>query len=114
LAQFVEAGIVARRQDGNRVYYQADRSCPLFQELSQILARAVGPVDVVRSALVPLGSRIELAFIYGSIAASEERSSSDVDLMVIGQVSLADLAVTLRLLEEQLGRNVHPTCAHCP
>lgn len=109
LAQFVEAGIVTKRHDGNRVYFQADRACPVFRELSQMLVKTVGLADVVRSAMTPLRSKIDLAFVYGSIASSEERSSSDVDLMVIGQVTLADLAVILRPMEEQLGRSVNPS-----
>jgi predicted nucleotidyltransferase len=109
LSQFVEAGIVTRRHDGNRVYFQADRACPVFPELSQILTKTVGLVDVVRSALIPLNSKIDLAFIYGSIASGRERSSSDVDLMVIGRIHLSDLAVVLRSLEEQLGRSVNPS-----
>ena len=109
LSQFVEAGIVTRRHDGNRVYFQADRACPVFPELSQILTKTVGLVDVVRSALMPLNSKIDLAFIYGSIASGRERSSSDVDLMVIGRIHLSDLAVVLRSLEEQLGRSVNPS-----
>jgi DNA-binding transcriptional ArsR family regulator len=107
LAQFVEAGIVTKRQDGNRVYFQADQTCPVFHELSRMLAKTAGLADVVRSALTPLQSNIDFAFIYGSIASSKERSSSDVDLMVIGGANLADLAVVLRPAEEQLGRSVN-------
>ncbi len=107
LAQFVETGIVTRRQDGNRVYFQANRICPVFQELSQMLTKTVGLADVVRSALMPLRSNIDVALIYGSIASSKERPSSDVDLMVIGRANLADLSVILRPLEEQLGRSVN-------
>jgi DNA-binding transcriptional ArsR family regulator len=106
LAQFAEAGIVTRRVDGNRVYFQADRTCPVFQDLSRILAKTVGLADVVRSALAPLRSRIEIAMIYGSIASREERSSSDVDLMIVGKATLADLAPVLRPLEEELDRSV--------
>ena len=109
LAQFVEAGIVAKRQDGNRVYFQADRTCPIFQELSKMLTKTVGLADLVRNALTPLKAKIDLAFIYGSVASSEERSSSDVDLMLVGKATLADLAVVLRSLEEQLGRSVNTT-----
>jgi predicted nucleotidyltransferase len=109
LSQLVQAGILTSRQDGNRVYFQADRSCPVFPELSQMLTKTVGLVDVVRSALTALKSRIDLAFIYGSIASGEERSSSDVDLMVVGRANLSDLAVILRSLEEQLGRSVNPS-----
>ncbi len=67
LAQFVETGIVTRRQDGNRVYFQANRICPVFQELSQMLTKTVGLADVVRSALMPLRPNIDVALIYGSI-----------------------------------------------
>jgi len=109
LAQFVKAGIVTKRHDGNRVYFQADRTCPVFRELSQMLAKTAGLADVVRSALTPLRSKIDLAFVYGSIASSEERSASDVDLMVIGQANLADLGPVLRSVEEQLGRAVNPS-----
>ena len=107
LDQFSEAGIVTRRLDGNRVYFQADRTCPIFQDLSRMLEKTAGLADVVRSALAPLRSRIEIAAIYGSIASGGERSSSDVDLMVIGRATLADLALVLRPLEEELGRSVN-------
>jgi predicted nucleotidyltransferase len=109
LAQFVEAGIVTRRQDGNRVYFQADRGCPVFRELFGMLTKTVGLADAVRAALTPLRSKIDLAFVYGSIASSEERSSSDVDLMIIGQANLADLAIVVKPLEEELGRSVNPS-----
>ena len=107
LAQFVKAGIVTKRQDGNRVYFQADRTCPVFQELSRMIMKTAGLADVVRGGLTALRSNIDFAFIHGSIASSEERSSSDIDLMVIGGVNLADLALVLRPVEEQLGRSVN-------
>lgn len=72
-----------------------------------MLTKTVGLADVVRSALTPLQSNIDVALVYGSIASNKERSSSDVDLMVIGRVNLADLSVVLRPLEEELGRSVN-------
>jgi DNA-binding transcriptional ArsR family regulator len=107
LAQFAQAGIVTKRLDGNRVYFQANRTCPIFQDLSRMLAKTAGLADVVRFALAPFRSKIEIALIYGSVASSEEHSSSDVDLMIIGKANLADLAVVLRPLEEELGRSVN-------
>ena len=109
LTQFVHAGIFAKRLDGNRVYFQADSTCPIFPELSSLLTKTVGLANIVRQALVPMKAKLELAFIYGSIATSKERSSSDVDLMLIGTATLADLAVPLRSLESSLARSVNPT-----
>jgi predicted nucleotidyltransferase len=64
-------------------------------------------VEVVRDALSPLQSRIAVAFVHGSVAVSQERASSDVDLIVIGAIGLAKLAPVLDALEERLGRSVN-------
>lgn len=56
-----------------------------------------------------MGRRVRVAFVYGSVARGEETSSSDVDLMVIGQVSLKDLAPALTRAEQSLGRPVNAT-----
>jgi DNA-binding transcriptional ArsR family regulator len=109
LRQLTEAGILTRRRDGNRVYFQADRACPVFPELAQILFKTVGVVEAIRKALEPLHDEIYIAFIYGSIATSTERSVSDIDLMVIGSAQLSRVAPLLRDLERQVGRPINPT-----
>src|SRR5712692_6799737 len=54
IASFVSARILSREQDGNRVYYQADRGCPIFADLEQMLLKTAGLADVVRQAMEPL------------------------------------------------------------
>ena len=109
LASFVSAGILSRVQDGNRVYYQAERTCPIFADLEQLLLKTAGLVDVVRKAIEPLREKVVLAFLYGSVASSRERAGSDVDLMLVGGVSLSEVSPVLRPAERQLGRSVNPT-----
>jgi DNA-binding transcriptional ArsR family regulator len=109
LASLVEAGILRRKRDGNRVYYQPDPDCPFLPELTGLMTKTAGLLDVLRKALGPFGGSIRWAFVYGSVARAEERSSSDVDLMMIGRVGLAELAPTLRKAERILGRPVNPT-----
>jgi hypothetical protein len=110
LGVFVASGLLTRRKDGNRVYYQADRKCPIYPELAKILVKTVGVVDVLKKALAPLASHIDVAFLYGSIASSKEQTESDIDLMVVGDVQLLDLSnALLRRIEPQLGRSVNPT-----
>jgi predicted nucleotidyltransferase len=53
--------------------------------------------------------KILVAFIYGSVAAGQHTSASDIDLMVIGRVELADLLPALRPIQDRLGREVNPT-----
>src|SRR5439155_17802372 len=45
----------------------------------------------------------------GSVARSQEHALSDVDLLVVGGVGLAELAPALRKVETRLGREVNMT-----
>ncbi len=109
LANLVAAGILSRREEGNRVYFRPDRSCPFLSELTGLLMKTAGLKDLVSEALHPFRSRIKVAFIYGSVARGAERSESDLDLLIVGDVSLAVISPSLRKLEENLSRPVNAT-----
>ena len=109
LSRLTDAGILTRRRHGNRIYYQVDEGCPLLVDLRGLLAKTVGLVDVLRTVLEPFRALIEYAFIYGSVARGEETSASDIDLLLIGQMGLAEVAPALRQAEQQLGRPVNPS-----
>jgi predicted nucleotidyltransferase len=107
LAALVKAGILTRRKEGNRVYFQADPNCPFLLELQGLIEKTVGLVDVLREAMAKLKKRIAVAFIHGSVARSAEKSSSDVDLIVIGDLGLADVTPVLEKVEARVDRSVN-------
>lgn len=109
LGRLSDAGILLRRRSGNRVYYRADPVCPILPELAGILVKTAGIAEPLRSALLPLAARIRVAFIHGSIAELRERSESDVDLIIVGDVPSADVALALRPLQARIGRAVNFT-----
>jgi predicted nucleotidyltransferase len=109
LRQLSEAGLIQAIRRGHQIYYQANRKNPIFAELKSIIAKTSGIRDILYDGLAPLASQIKLAFVYGSIARGEETSSSDVDLMVVGEVSFADVVSALNESETKLGREVNPT-----
>jgi len=107
--RLAEAGILRRTVRGHQVYYQADPGCPVFAELKGLVVKTAGAVEVVRDALGPLAGRIKLAFIYGSVARFKQKTGSDVDLMVVGDVSFGDAVSALAIAQETLGREINPT-----
>lgn len=107
--ELTAAGVITRSVTGNQVFYQANLNSPIFSELRALIAKTVGAADALRSALVKLQDRIKIAFIYGSVARSEERSGSDLDLMVVGDVSYAEVADSVRMAQESLAREINPS-----
>lgn len=109
VARLAAAGILETRQEANRTYYRPNADCPLLAELTGLMVKTVGVADVLRRDLAPFADQIEWALIYGSIARGDEISASDVDLLVIGDAKLAELARPLKAAEKKLGRPVNPT-----
>lgn len=109
LTLLAAAGIVTRTEQGRQVYFRANRECPVFAELKSLLLKTAGVADVLREALGPLRERIVAAFVYGSVARGDERPGSDIDLLVVGDASFAEVAAALGPAQERLGREVNPT-----
>ena len=110
LARLESSGLVTAHRVGNQKHYQANPDAPIFAELRAIVLKTFGAADVLRAALQPLWSSVELAFVYGSLAKGTEHAGSDVDLMVIGVLpSNAELLEALLPAQAQLGRAVNPT-----
>ncbi|HJY85389.1 MAG TPA: nucleotidyltransferase domain-containing protein [Candidatus Acidoferrales bacterium] len=102
-------GLINRSTVGKQVFYRVNRNHPVFPELRALVAKTVGAIQVLRSALAPLSKRISLAFIYGSMARQEEKAESDIDLLIVGKVTLEDVLARLGDVESSLGRALNPT-----
>jgi len=109
LIGLANAGIITKSKDGNRTYYRANTDCPFFPELSGLLRKTAGLADVLSEAFEPLAKKIEVAFIYGSMATGSAKSQSDIDLMVIGECSFGEVVGALMPGQEKLGREVNPS-----
>jgi hypothetical protein len=108
LHRLARAGILSRHGQGRQVDYQANRRCPIFAELHALAIKTAGVADVLRGGLQTLADRIRVAFVYGSTAKGSMRAGSDVDLLVIGDLSLAEVVAALGGTQERLGREVNP------
>lgn len=110
LAKLTQAGILTVKSIGNQKRYQANHQHPLFSELRSITLKTFGLADVLREAIMPLREKIDIAFIYGSIAKQTDHAQSDIDLMIISEsLSYAEAFTLLEPTETQLGRKINPT-----
>ncbi len=103
------AGILVSKQIGRQIIYWLNPDCPIYSELRSIIRKTVGLAGVLRGALEPLQDRIEFVYIYGSYATGTERPDSDVDLMVVGGLTLRELSSPIREAGRMIQRTVNPT-----
>ncbi len=106
LRRLVRLGLVRARRRGNRVYYSADDSHPLHPEIHRLVLKTSGLVDVLREAID--ATRTTVAFVFGSVATETSGASSDIDLLVIGGLTLRELATALQGAAERVGREINP------
>lgn len=101
------ANLLLSRRDGNRRCFRANAAHPLFADLRQLVLKTAGLREVLADALRGVAG-VEVAFVFGSLAAGAGKAGSDVDLMIIGDAGLRVLAPRLRKAAEQVGREINP------
>ena len=99
--------MISRVKDGNRVYYRANTAHPLYPEIRALVLKTNGLADVLKNAL-DNEKDIRVAFVFGSFARQEEKASSDVDLMVVGNIGLRKLTGLLMDVAGKIGREINP------
>jgi len=107
LRQLTDAAIILRTIRGNQVYYQANPDSLIFNELKNIVRKTFGVADVIRKALEKDTDKIRVAFIFGSIARSADSKASDIDVMLIGEITFDEAITILTPAEESLHREIN-------
>lgn len=102
------AGLVIRKRQGHQTYYQVNTESPVFEELRGLVAKTVGLNSVLRSSLEHLSDRIKFAMIFGSFARGAESSSSDVDVLIVGDVLFSEIVEVFQETQRELRREINP------
>jgi len=107
LAPWVAAGVLNARHDGNRLALRANAEHAAFEPLLGLIRATTGAGAVLRELVLP-DARIELALLFGSLATADWDRRSDVDLLLVGSLSLTDAVDLVRSAEKRLHREVNP------
>ncbi|MSQ69778.1 MAG: ArsR family transcriptional regulator [Betaproteobacteria bacterium] len=109
LENLTDAGLILREERARQVYYRPDPKAPVFDELRAMVFKTFGVADALHNALIPIATKIRLAFIYGSVAREEDTARSDIDVILVGRLSLIDAAKPLARAEALLKRRISTT-----
>lgn len=107
LRRIEDAGLAHATRRGNRVYYTANQAHPVYEDLKGLVLKTVAFGDALRDGLEPMREKILMACIFGSVASGSEGPASDVDLLVVGDVSSRKLAGVIGPLARRLNREVN-------
>jgi predicted nucleotidyltransferase len=106
LRNLEEIGLLSSRNVGNLRFFGINKGFVIYEELKSIFMKTKGAAGVLGEA-VSRAREIAYAFIYGSFAMGTERAESDIDVMVIGGISLEGVLALIRGPEEILSREIN-------
>lgn len=109
LARFEKAGIFKKEPRGNRVYFYINRDYPLYQDLLSTVSKARGLGGSIVENKNKIG-KISSVLFSGSFARRKPRmKEDDIDVLIVGEVVLPELANLVRLEETKRGKEINYT-----
>ena len=106
LKRLESIGVFASSMKGKQKYFSLNNKHPLYKELKSIIFKTVG----VEGALKEITNNVEgiaLSFVYGSFAKDRQNSSSDIDLLIVGNPEEDSLMKKIESLEKKLLREIN-------
>ena len=101
-------GILIREPRANRVYYSLSKSYPFYYDLLKIGSKNTGlGADILKNK-VKLG-RIKYAMFSGRFLRKMKEQPDEVDLLIVGNVVLPELALLVREEEKRLTTEINYT-----
>jgi predicted nucleotidyltransferase len=104
----VSADLIRSQKSGNQIKFSANTEHPVYPALSELIRKTTGLHDVLANAVQPLADRLEVVFVFGSMVKSTETSQSDIDVLVIGDVTFGQINNVLYEAQSALAREINP------
>lgn len=98
-------GLLANRKKGNMVLYKLHTKSPIAEDLKRIFLKTESIGQVMMKELDT--KEIKFAFIFGSFAKGVETQTSDVDVLIIGDVNDDDVLRSILKIERRIGREIN-------
>lgn len=105
LLKLEQERLLKSTKKANLVLFQVNEKYPLYKEFESIIKKTLGIEHELEKALKKIKG-VEFAFIFGSYAKGDLKTSSDIDLFIIGDINEDDLITKIQNVETNTNREV--------
>ncbi|MES2272790.1 MAG: nucleotidyltransferase domain-containing protein [Chlamydiota bacterium] len=102
-----KSGLISTKRRDRKVSYKAERSHPAFEELKKVFLQTISLGDPIRESLRIQNEKIDLIWIFGSVAQGEEQNDSDIDIIFVSDRSLEQLSRVVGPLSRTLDKELN-------
>ena len=109
LERLENAGILKSEKRGNRLYYWPRPDYPFFNDLLSIVSKTTGlGVEIVKNKS-KIGRVNHVMFSGRFVRRKPRKREDDVDMLVVGEIVLPELAALIRREESKRGKEINYT-----
>jgi hypothetical protein len=103
-----KAGLLKKEPRGNRLYYWLDKSNSYYDDLASMMAKNVGLGKEILKNRNKLG-KIAYVLFSGKFVKRISRREDEVDLLIVGEVVMPELAALVRAEEARREQEINYT-----
>lgn len=109
LERLENAGIFKSEKRGNRLYYWPRTDYPFFNDLLSIVSKTTGLGSEIIQNKNKLGRVNHVMFSGRFVRRKSRKREEDVDILVVGEIVLPELAALIRREESKRGKEINYT-----
>jgi len=109
LERFEGAGVLKKEPRGNRIYYWIRTDYPLFGDLLSMVSKSTGLGRAIIDNKSKIGKVIYVMFSGRFVRGKPRKREEDVDILVVGEIVLPELATLIRMEESKRGKEINYT-----
>jgi hypothetical protein len=109
LKRLEEVGILKSESRGNRLYYSIREDYPFYGELLSMIAKTTGLGAELRSLKDKIGKINYVMFSGRFVRRKSKKRDDEVDILIVGEVVLPELANVIRKEESKRGKEINYT-----
>ena len=109
LTRLEGAGLLKKEPRGNRIYYWVRPDYPLFGDMISVVSKSTGLGRAIIENRNKIGKLISVMFSGRFVRGKSRKREEDVDILVVGEVVLPELATIIRAEESKRGKEINYT-----